>query len=115
MPSLFKIEQQELNPHASEIEVKGELDLAVMDQLEAAIAQAEAEGRNLLVNLSDCGFIDSSGLATIVRAHQRFAENGKVLLICCPEAQVERILKLTGLDREGLLVQTREEALPVLL
>ena len=112
--TFLKIEQQELNPHSSEIEVQGELDLAVMEKLEAAIAAAEAEGRNLLVNLSDCGFIDSSGLATIVRAHQRFAEKGRVLLICCPEAQVERILKLTGLDREGLLFATRDEALPAL-
>jgi anti-anti-sigma factor len=72
-----------------------------------------------LIDLSDCTFIDSTGLSVIVHAHSKLIDveasspSGR-LEICCPDAQIRRLLEITGIDRALGLHQTRDEALSAL-
>ena len=75
--------------------------------------------RSFLIDLSDCTFIDSTGLSVIVHAHSKLIDveasgNDGRLEICCPDAQIRRLLEITGIDRALGLHQTREEALSAL-
>ena len=100
----------ELAPGTREIVVAGELDLAVADQLKAALEECRGHS-TVLINLDRCDFIDSTGIAVIVFAHQRLLESGGRVAVFAPNDQVQRVLGLTGLTGNGLVFKTRDDAL----
>jgi anti-sigma B factor antagonist len=107
----FKLIEQDLRPGCRKIQVEGELDLAVAEQLEAALMRVGAECREVFIDLERCEFIDSTGIAAIVHAHQQLGEQGGRVVVCAPSAQVLRILSVTGLTGNGLVFESVEEAL----
>lgn len=102
----FRLVENTIGEGRAEILVEGELDLAVADQLREAIERAE--GKQILISLTSCEFIDSTGIAVIVHANQN---DGRRLLVHSPSAQVLRVLSITGLAGNGLVFEGREEAL----
>jgi anti-sigma B factor antagonist len=105
----FKLAEREISPEAREIQIHGELDLAVANQLKVAISSCGAA--IVLIDLERCEFIDSTGIAVIVRAHnERLADGGRVV-VHSPRAQVLRVLTVTGLTQNGLVFGDREEVL----
>jgi len=110
----FKLVEEDLRPDCRKIQVEGELDLAVAEQLEEALVRVGAECPEVLIDLERCEFIDSTGIAAIVQAHKRLAEQGGRVVACAPSAQVFRILSITGLTANGLVFESAEEALRAL-
>lgn len=99
------------------IYVRGELDLGTAPDLEGPLEQAlSGDQGSLLIDLSDCEFIDSTGIALIVRAWQRLDHggNGRALVICSDNEQVRRVLEITGLELSIPVHRTRVEALAAL-
>ncbi|HKT82619.1 MAG TPA: STAS domain-containing protein, partial [Solirubrobacterales bacterium] len=94
-----------------EMRVEGELDLSVADELRQRFDAAASDEVDVLVCLSRCDFIDSTGIAAIVFAHKQLASGGQRLLVCGPTRQVSRILAVTGLNHFGLVYASAEEAL----
>lgn len=110
----FKVISKDLQPGCRDIQIEGELDLAVAAQLDEALDEAAAECSRVLVGLRGCSFIDSSGIAVILRAHSRMAEDGNRLAIYAPIDQVQRVLSMTGLTANGLVFGSAEEAIAAL-
>jgi len=96
--------------------VHGELDLSTAAELEEPLEEAIRDtDATVVIDLGDCQFIDSTGLALIVRAWQRIdaaAGNGGGggLVLCCQNEQVRRVLEVTGLEHSLRVFETREEA-----
>lgn len=107
---IFKLTESDPRPGCRQIEVEGELDLAVADQLKEAIDHAASQ-RQVLIDLKRCDFIDSTGVAVILRAHGQMAGEGRRLAVCCPSEQVLRVLTVTGLTGNGLVFTTVADAL----
>ena len=107
----FKLIEQDPRPGCREIQVEGELDLAVADQLVDGLTRAAAECRHVLVGLEACDFIDSTGIAAIVHAHNELAERGGRLALYAAGDQVLRVLSVTGLTSNGMVFESAEEAL----
>jgi anti-sigma B factor antagonist len=83
------------------VALHGELDLATARELELHLREIEAThpGR-LLIDLTDLEFMDSTGLAVMIRAHQSAQTNGHRLAFRPGPPQVQRLFELTGmLDR----------------
>jgi anti-anti-sigma factor len=110
----FKVIQRELQPGCRDIQVEGELDLAVAGELDEVLSAAAADCERVLVGLERCAFIDSSGIAVILRAHNRMQEEGHRLAVYAPVDQVLRVLTMTGLTRNGLVFDSAEEAIAAL-
>jgi anti-anti-sigma factor len=106
VPSRFTLTETEIGDGCREIEVRGELDFAVSDQLQQAIVGGHSD--HLLISLESCQFIDSAGIAVLVRAHR--AASSRVAAHS-PAAQVLRVLEVTGLTANGLVFADREQAL----
>lgn len=106
----FNVTTKDLQRGCRDIQVEGELDLAVAGRLDEVLTAAVGECSRVLVGLERCAFIDSSGIAVILRAHSRMEENGNRLAVYAPTDQVERILSMTGLTANGLVFHTAEEA-----
>lgn len=99
------------------ISVRGELDLSTAPDLETPLEQALDSGEGaVLIDLSRCEFIDSTGIALIVRAWQRLdsGKNGRALVICSQNDQVRRVLEITGLELSIPVHLTRDEAIAAL-
>ena len=119
-PAPFEASAAQLEDGIRVIAVRGELDLSTAPDLEGPLDDAIAAGDALVVvDLSQCEFIDSTGIALIVRAWQqldRTAEgegNGRVV-ICTYNDQVRRVLEITGLELSIPLHRTRDEAVAAL-
>jgi anti-sigma B factor antagonist len=107
----FRLVEREIDAGARELLVEGELDLAVADQLRAALEKEDSARTQVLIGLENCEFIDSTGIAVIVQAHCRLAEKGGRIALYGPTRQVRRILSVTGLTENGLVFETATEAL----
>lgn len=105
----FRLTEIERRPGCRELRVTGELDLAVAPQLEEAIDRAEG-CEQILVNLRDCEFIDSTGIAVVVNAHHRLQDQGRYLALYGAVEQVLRVLSISGLTDNNLVFETAEEA-----
>ena len=103
----------ELDPHSGcrEIRVEGELDLAVADRLQDALDRAGSEYARVLIGLESCEFIDSTGIAVILRAHNQLAEEGRQVAVYGPTSQVLRVLSITGLTGNRLVFESAKQAL----
>lgn len=114
MMQRFKVSTRDLRPGTRDVQVEGELDLAVAGQLDEVLTVAVEECTQVLVGLERCAFIDSSGIAVILRAHSRMEEEGNRLVVYAPTDQVLRVLSMTGLTSNSLVYDTAEEALGAL-
>lgn len=110
MTPSFQIEESDPGPDLRLIGVEGELDLAVAPELQAAIERA-AGARRVVVDLGACEFIDSTGIAVLIRGREALLAAGGSLAICSPRLQVLRVLEVTGLAAlDGFLVAPPEPA-----
>jgi anti-anti-sigma factor len=113
-PTPFEVKVGDLEHGVRTVSVRGELDLSTAPELEGPLEEAlEAGDGSVLIDLSSCEFIDSTGIALIVRAWQRLdkGEDGRALVICSDNDQVRRVLEITGLELSIPVHGTRDEAL----
>jgi anti-sigma B factor antagonist len=103
------------------IAIQGELDLGTAPQLEEPLEAALAAGEApLLIDLTGCEFIDSTGIALIVRAWQQLdsasSDGGRStrFALCCLNDQVQRLLEITGLETSIPVHPSRDAALAAL-
>lgn len=80
------------------LRVEGELDLRSAPSLSRAVASAISERpTRIAIDCSAISFMDSSGLATLVRAHRAAASADQDLYLKHPAPQPRRLLELTGM------------------
>ena len=119
-PAPFDVQTEEIEGGIRVFTVHGELDMNTAPELEEALGTAlEDEEAAVMLDLSDCEFIDSTGIALIVRTWQRLdrdAGNGGKgkFILCCVNHQVRRLLKITGVESSISLHEQRGAALDAL-
>jgi anti-anti-sigma factor len=93
------------------IEVRGELDLSTAPGL-CSTVQTVAGRRRVLIDLSELGFCDSTGLRALVSAVREVEINGGRAALAVPhEGTLARILDMTGLGEFLHVAPSREHAL----
>jgi anti-sigma B factor antagonist len=117
-PTPFEVRNEALDDGVLAFAVRGELDLHTAPELDGPLEDAlsAADDTSILIDLSGCEFIDSTGIALIVRAWQRLdrdagGEGRGSLAICCSNDQVERLLKITGVESSISMHGDRDSAL----
>lgn len=92
--------------------LQGELDLSNMPTLEAAMETAIESGKKVVIDLDRLEFLDSNGLALIVRTLGR-SDAERFSFVPSRSKAVRRLLNLTGLD-ERMVTATETEELATL-
>ena len=82
------------------IALSGELDLSNADRLRDRLESARADAERVIVDLSRLAFIDSTGLRVLLRAEQASRTDGGKLSFVRARGQVERVMKVAGIDAE---------------
>ena len=95
------------------VRVHGEVDLSNAQEVSAAIGNAMGqEARGLVVDLSDITYLDSAGVALLLRLAERLRARRRQLYLVVPRGSpVRRILDFTGLPRVIPLEARLEDAL----
>jgi len=76
----------------------GRLDIATAPSLRAALIEAADEGKHdIVVDLTQLEFLDSTGLGALIGAHKRALENGGRVRLVVSEGIIRRLLTITGL------------------
>lgn len=95
------------------VAVFGELDIATAPPLVEALEKLEAApATHVVVDLLGTSFIDSSGLTTLFRAHQRFEQlSRRFSIVVGPDnVEVQRVIDLMGFDEVLRLFPSRAAA-----
>ena len=78
--------------------VNGELDLVTAPRLEERLKSViDSTDGDIVVDLANVTFIDSTGLRTMLVAHDRLSQTDRVLAVRRPSVQVVRLLEICGL------------------
>lgn len=113
----FDVSSEELAGGIRLCAVRGELDMNTAPELERQLEQSMGDPQtSILLDLTGCEFIDSTGIALIVRSWQRIdraagAEGRGRLVICSVNHQVRRLLEITGVESSISLHESRDEAI----
>ncbi len=116
-PMPFEVQAEELEDGIRVVTVRGELDMNTAPELEDNLAKVmTAEGVQVVIDLIECDFIDSTGIALIVRSWQRLDSGGAEggdgkLVLCCINTQVRRLLRITGVESSISVHEGRDAAL----
>ena len=98
------------------VAVRGEIDINAVDALDTALdSRIRMTTGAFVVDLSETTFLDSSGLATLMRARGLLGREDRQLVIVCRPGPVRRILELTGTAELFVIYSSREEAAAALV
>jgi anti-sigma B factor antagonist len=93
------------------LRVDGDIDLATVPALEAAIEEALVpRPTGLVIDLTKVGFLASAGLQALVATHNTVSQTAQFAVVA-NSAATSRPIQLTGLDQIFALYPTLDEAL----
>jgi anti-anti-sigma factor len=85
----------------------GEVDLYTAPELEQALAGPLAEGTSqLVVDLSEATFVDSTALHVLLRAARQLDPDTGELIVVVPDPNVRKVFEITGVGRFFSLVSS---------
>lgn len=95
------------------VRVSGEVDMSHEEELRGELRTAvAADAKGIVVDLTECEFIDSSGVRALLlsRQAQHSEEDSERLAVAAASDQILRILSVMGIDRVIPIRPTVEEA-----
>jgi anti-sigma B factor antagonist len=96
MPGDFDVRSETMPAGAAVVRVSGELDLATAPRLEEALAEQAADP--VVVDLSDCTFLDSAGMGVLLASTRALRESGRSLRVATADPRILRVLEITAVD-----------------
>lgn len=93
------------------IEVGGEIDVYTAPSLREAVVEAVDDGYfQLIIDVENVAFLDSTGLGVLVGALKRVRSEDGSLDIVCTHERLLKIFQITGLDKVFGLYGSVEDA-----
>ncbi len=87
------------------------LNSLVSPELKTELILMSNEGmRNIILDLSNVEFVDSSGLSAILVGHRICSNQDGLLTVCSLNDNVERLIKISQLDNVLNIIATVQEA-----
>ncbi|MBV9647519.1 MAG: STAS domain-containing protein [Candidatus Eremiobacteraeota bacterium] len=103
------IQLTEKGTHCTIIEVLSDIDVTTARVLDGGLQDVAEAGRRAVVDLSECPYMDSSGISVLIKHTRRLSEP---LLVVAPEGSfARRVIEITGVNRVVALVDTLDAAL----
>jgi anti-sigma B factor antagonist len=108
----FKAAAESFDGGIHVVSVAGELDLATRPALERVLRELPDDGvSSLIVDLTACSFMGSTGLHLLVRTKRQLDRLGGTFAIASANRAVLKVFEITELDRLFAIYPTRAAAL----
>ncbi len=89
---------------------EGDIDMHRSPELRAVLRGVnEKKPKRLIVNLSKVGYMDSSGLATLVECMRTAKSNQTEMILCGMNDRVRAIFEIARLDQFFIIVPTVDD------
>jgi len=90
----------------------GDVDLTVSPVLRQELKKVQgARPGRIIIDLGQVGYMDSSGLATLVEAMQQARKTGARIVLCGLTSRVRSIIEIARLDSVFVIAGTLDEGL----
>lgn len=86
------------NEDEIEIFANGEIDLNNIKDLEDLLNDVTKEGKNLIIDMADVRFIDSTGIGLLVKTYKVLKQENKSIEIRNAKGNVRKVFKITCLE-----------------
>jgi anti-sigma B factor antagonist len=107
----FGIIQSQPDERTSIVALEGELDLERAPSLKWALVDSIDAGRQqLVVDLSQVRFMDSTALSVLVGVNRSLGQSARMAIVCV-NANVLKIFELSGMDGVFAIFPTVDDAL----
>ena len=94
------------------IDVQGEIDMYTAPRLRELLIDLVSKGSyQLVVNLDEVGFLDSTGLGVLVGGLKRVRAHDGSLDLVCTQQRILKIVRITGLTKVFGIYQTVDQAI----
>jgi len=93
------------------LRLKGRLDVKTAPLLLQRVADVQANGQNLVLNLSEVTFMGSSGIGALLVLVEQFQEQAGTVRLVALSPAVHSVVRLLNLDRSLTIDPTDDEAL----
>ena len=111
----FSVSTEQLSDDAYVIALGGEVDLYTAPEFKQELLDVVGKGgKQVVVDLSETTFIDSTTLGVLVGGVKRLRTNEGQLSLICSDRNITKIFEITGLDRVFTIHATRDEAVAAL-
>jgi anti-anti-sigma factor len=77
---------------------RGEIDLATVDQVREAVERERRQGEDMVLDLREVGFMDTSGLRYVLEIVDRAERDSFALRIVRGPTPVQRVFEVSGLE-----------------
>lgn len=114
MSDEFEVSKPEDRGGTVLMRVKGRLDVKTAPMLLQRVADIQASGQNLVLNLSEVSFMGSSGVGALLVLVEQFQEQGGSVRFASLSPAVDSVVKLLNLDRFLTIDRTENDALAAL-
>jgi anti-anti-sigma factor len=91
---------------------RGEIDLATVGLVRQAVEREQHPGDDLVVDLREVGFLDTSGLRYVLELTERAARDGFDLQLVKGPRPVQRVFEVAGVEPRLPFVDHAEAAAP---
>ena len=100
------------NDDVTVVDVEGQLIVGNRQELKQKVLEhLEAGDRKFVIDFSDTGYIDSSGLGVLVSLSKKIREQGGELRLSSLNEDLRTLFELTKLDTLFRIADTRDQAL----
>ena len=94
------------------IDVQGEIDISTAPRLRELLIDLVSTGDyQLVVNLDQVGFLDSTGLGVLVGGLRRVRAHDGSLDLVCTQQRILKIFRITGLTEAFGIYETVDQAI----
>jgi anti-sigma B factor antagonist len=108
----FDLSEEDVDDRTHLITVAGEIHVSTAPEFSRLLSAAIGRGKTQVVlDLGDVEFIDSTGLSVLLNGLRRVTRRGGRMAIVCSNPTVLRLFVITRLDSTFTIVGSRREAL----
>jgi anti-sigma B factor antagonist len=110
-PPDFELTEELLDEHNILLRVVGEIHATTAPEFSERLNAAIAQGRTgVVLDLTEVGFIDSTGLSVLLNGLRRVTRVRGTLVLACANPTVLRLFEITKLDSTFEIVADCDEA-----
>ena len=108
----FAVGDEAVDDHTHVVTPRGEVDSLTAPKLGRRLLGLAEEGKtSLVVDLSNVGFMDSTGIGVLLNALRHLSKRHGGLVLVCPTERILRPFQITGLVGYLPIFTSRQEAL----
>lgn len=93
------------------VQLEGDVDLQSSPEARKVLLDTVGKGMPILVDLSQVGYIDSSGVASLVESFQAARKAGQDLILVSVSDGAKRVLELARLDKVFTICDTLDDGI----